>query len=114
MASDFLHSTAWLKKRERILRRDGYMCQVAKRYGKRVPANIVHHIWPRANFPEYALCDWNLISVSMQGHKLLEDDCGLTDMGRALAVKTLRGRGLVVPEELQRPPGSIAILREAN
>lgn len=34
----------WKKLRVAILKRDKYLCQESKRYGKTVPAVIVHHI----------------------------------------------------------------------
>ena len=42
----FYQSGIWKRKRAMILRRDGYMCQLSKRYGKRVEAEVVHHIFP--------------------------------------------------------------------
>ena len=63
----------WKKKRQHILRLDGYVCQIMKRYGKIKPATIVHHIYPAKNFPQYQYCDWNLISVSDEGHNKLEN-----------------------------------------
>ena len=29
-------------------------------------ANTVHHIYPADEYPQYAWCDWNLISVSTE------------------------------------------------
>ena len=46
----------WKKKREKILKRDGYLCRESKRYGKRVGATTVHHIYPAEAYPEYAWC----------------------------------------------------------
>ena len=43
----------WKKKRESILRKDGYLCQISKRYGRRVDAEVVHHIYPADEYPEY-------------------------------------------------------------
>lgn len=54
----------WKRKRAYILRRDGYIDQVQKRYGRRVEADTVHHIYPAEEYPEYAFEDWNLISVN--------------------------------------------------
>ena len=96
VSSEFLKSVAWQQKREKILKRDGYQCQVAKRYGKKIPAKIVHHIFPRSEHPEWSLCDWNLISVSPKGHSLLETDDGLTEMGKALCRKVAREKKLDV------------------
>ena len=40
------------KWREDVLRRDGYICQECKRYGKQVTATVAHHIKPRELYPE--------------------------------------------------------------
>ncbi|WP_242970229.1 hypothetical protein [Blautia sp. An249] len=40
------YGTKWKKKREKILRLDGYRCQIAKRYGRVEEAAVVHHIYP--------------------------------------------------------------------
>lgn len=66
--SFFYKSTKWLRKREAILRRDGYMCQKCKRYGKRVPATVVHHIKHLEDYPELAYDDSNLISLCAACH----------------------------------------------
>ena len=34
---------------------------------------MVHHIYPADEYPEYAWCDWNLISVSLATHNKLEN-----------------------------------------
>lgn len=82
---EFLCSTVWQKKRERILKRDGYQCQQSKRLGKRVKADMVHHVFPRHEFPQYALSDWNLISLSYAQHNKLHTEGGsLTDEGKQL------------------------------
>lgn len=76
----------WKLKREKILRRDKYLCQHYKRYGKRVDANTVHHIYPVEEYPEYAYCDWNLISLSNKAHNSMHarDNHELTEMGEML------------------------------
>lgn len=38
----------WTKTRERILRRDGYLCQPCYRLGRPTPATQVDHITPKA------------------------------------------------------------------
>lgn len=80
----------WESKREKILRRDGYMCQISKRYGKRVAANVVHHIYPLEDYPQYALCNWNLISLSNAVHNRMHDRVTgkLTQEGLALMRRT--------------------------
>lgn len=83
----FYLSERWRKKREHILRRDGYQDQVAKNFrGVICEADIVHHILPREDFPCYEWCDWNLISVSTRTHRELHQQFtgGLTKLGRVL------------------------------
>lgn len=76
----------WKKKRAHILKRDKYIDRVAKWYGKMVEANTVHHIYPVEKYPQYAWCDWNLISVSQETHNKLENrQTGeLTELGKWL------------------------------
>ena len=70
----FSYSThKWKHLAAGILRRDGYRCQVSKRYGKQVPAEVVHHIYPVDEYPEYAYCPWNLIALSRAEHNALHD-----------------------------------------
>ena len=63
----------WRRLREQVLRRDKFMCREAARYGKAVPAETVHHIYPAEEFPEYAYCAWNLISLSAAAHNEMHD-----------------------------------------
>ena len=80
----------WTRIRERVLREDGYRCQYAKRFGKRVQANTVHHIWPAEDFPEYAYERWNLISLSNEAHNRMHDRTTgrLTEIGEQLRRRT--------------------------
>ena len=102
---DFYDSKKWIEKKRRIMRRDGYMCQVSKRYGKMIPAELVHHIFPLDEFPEYALCDWNLISVSWKVHNALHDrqTNGLSEEGRQLLERIARRNNIKVPEQYKHP-----------
>lgn len=86
-------STRWKKKRQHILRLDGYKDVLAARYGRAEAATIVHHIYPAELYPEYAWCDWNLISVSMGTHNKLENRTSgeLTEVGRGLMERTKPG-----------------------
>lgn len=43
----FYNTTRWESKRQKVLRRDQYLRQECKRYGKRIPANTVHHMHNR-------------------------------------------------------------------
>lgn len=93
---DFYHTKAWKIKRKRILRRDGYMSALSKRYGKRIVGETVHHILPRDIFPEYQMEDWNLITLSNQEHNRMHDRVtgDLTDEGMELLRRTVRAKGM--------------------
>lgn len=80
----------WRDLSAKAMRRDGYMCQLSKRYGKQVPAELVHHIYPVDEYPEYAYCTWNLISLSNAEHNKLHDRVTrrLTADGLALMRRT--------------------------
>lgn len=73
MKENFYKTKQWKKKREAILRRDRYQCQDAKRYGKYREATTVHHIYPLDKYPELALENWNLISLSAEHHNKMHD-----------------------------------------
>lgn len=64
----FYKSAAWKRKCEAILRRDGYMCQRCKRYGRQREAVTVHHIKHYDEYPELALDSSNLISLCNECH----------------------------------------------
>lgn len=80
------NSKRWKRCAAQALRRDGYKCRLSARYGKTVPAEIVHHIFPVDKYPEYAYCLWNLISLSRGAHNQLHDreTNELTEKGLAL------------------------------
>ena len=98
----------WKTKREHILRRDGYMCQLSKRYGINRPADMVHHVFPRDEFPEYAWSDWNLISLTNAMHDRLHDRStrALTDDGVKLLRRIARKNNIPVPERYRDIPPS--------
>lgn len=85
MSGSFYKSTKWKRKRAVILRRDEYMCRQSKRYGKTEPATTVHHIYPFEFYPELALVEWNLISLSDKQHNAMHDRVTheLTELGLA-------------------------------
>lgn len=93
----FYDSKAWKQKRKHILLRDKWVDQVALRDGVKIEAILVHHILPREEYPQYALCDWNLISVSQDTHKkrLHEKYTGkLTKLGERLKRETALAQGI--------------------
>lgn len=63
----------WKHKRECILKRDKYLCKECLRFGKRIDADMVHHIWPVEYYPEYEWCNWNLISLCNKCHNKMHD-----------------------------------------
>lgn len=66
-------NTRWQRLRQRALLRDGYKCQEAARYGRVEEATHVHHIWPAEDYPEYAYCLWNLVSLTKRNHDAMHD-----------------------------------------
>lgn len=66
--NSFYKSKGWLRVRPRALRRDEYLCQECKRYGKSTAANTVHHIFPLELYPTLALVLINLISLCTECH----------------------------------------------
>jgi 5-methylcytosine-specific restriction endonuclease McrA len=90
----------WKKLREKILMRDGYMCQISKRYGKRIQADTVHHIFPADKFPEYQWEPWNLISLSGSVHNTMHvrDTQELTGAGLELMKRTARQRNIRIDD----------------
>lgn len=88
-----IYKTArWVSLRKRILRRDKYLCQNCKRYGRRVEATTVHHIYPLSEYDEYKYCAWNLISLCSACHNKMHDRDSdrLTIEGMRLKEKTPR------------------------
>ena len=93
------NSTKWKRLARAIMRRDGYMCQLSKRYGKSVPAEVVHHIFPADEYPEYAYEPWNLIALSRKMHNTLHD--------RNTDALTAEGIALMARAKRNIPPGCL-------
>ena len=83
----FYKTARWKNKRGKILRRDEYLCQECRRYGRTTPATTVHHVLPLEQRPELALVSQNLISLCSECHNAMHDrDTGqLTAKGFAWA-----------------------------
>ena len=79
-------SPRWIRLRASVLRQAGYRCQYLKRFGRRVEATHVHHIWPAEDYPEFAWCRWNLIALSLDAHNMMHDHTNgrLTEVGEWL------------------------------
>ena len=97
----FYKSRAWSSMRARVLRRDGYLCQDSKRFGKFVPARVVHHIYPIEYYPQYKLAKWNLTSLSVRSHEQMHNRDGhrLSLKGWRLLEKTARTQGITVTDQ---------------
>ena len=70
---NFYKTAKWKAKREKILRRDEYICRECRRYGKTTPATTVHHIYPLEQRPELGLVSDNLISLCNDHHEKMHD-----------------------------------------
>lgn len=71
----------WKHLRLRALRRDGFMCQECKRYGRVRQATEVHHKKPVDSYPEFAFCLDNLVSLCHACHNKKHPEKALA-MGR--------------------------------
>ena len=69
----FYKATVWKNKRERILKRDEYVCRECKRYGKTTAATTVHHVIPLEKQPDLKYSNDNLISLCRKCHDKMHD-----------------------------------------
>lgn len=104
----FYDTPRWKKIRESVLRRDGYICKVSSRYGRKVEATHVHHIFPRDEYPEFQWCKWNLISVCLAAHNALHDrnTDALTNEGKDLLLRTAKKLNMEYKDGRWYPPTS--------
>lgn len=102
MPDAFYHTKRWERLRASILRRDRYMCQISRRYGKRREAQTVHHIFPRDRYPEYQWEPWNLISICSEIHEELHNrqTGALTAKGMELLRRTAKAQGIMMESRL--------------
>lgn len=66
----------WKHKRAAILRRDGYLCQECKKYGRKREAVTVHHIKHAETNPELVYADDNLVSLCGACHNKMHPEKG--------------------------------------
>ena len=81
----FHKTIKWKSKREKILKRDEYMCRECKRYGKTTEATMVHHVIPLDQRIDLGLNSKNLISLCKVCHGKMHDRVSdlLTILGNA-------------------------------
>lgn len=74
------------------------------RYGKFRNAEIVHHIFPLKEYPEYAYELWNLISVSKSTHNMFHDrnTDELTEIGAEVLRRICKKRNMEVPDKYKK------------
>ena len=87
--NSFYKRKGWRLKRVNILKRDDYECRECRRYGKRVDATTVHHIYPYQEYPLLALESDNLISLCNRCHELMHDRTTqeITQLGKSWQVR---------------------------
>lgn len=84
---NFYKSKAWKNKQKIILRRDEYLCQECKRYGKSVKADTVHHIIPILEDNTKRLDSKNLISLCANCHNKMHNRSTGELSGKGLELK---------------------------
>jgi 5-methylcytosine-specific restriction endonuclease McrA len=103
----FYKSNKWTSKRSKILRRDGYVCQECKRYGKTTAATTVHHIIPLAWCLIYnvslTLASINLISLCDKCHDKMHDRT--SNKLTALSIAWVRRMGQIGIEWIEKYAG---------
>ena len=94
----------WKYIRGVVLRRDKYMDVYQKMYGKIREATLVHHVFPREEYPEYQYELWNLISLSIGSHNLMHDrnTNELTEIGTDTLRRIARLNNIPIPEKYQK------------
>ncbi len=78
----FYTTQRWKELREKVLRRDKYLCVECSRYGKKTPATVVHHIWERSRFPELEYDINNLECLCNSCHNKKHPEKGRKRKGR--------------------------------
>ena len=98
---DSYHEPRWERLRKQALVRDGYMDRYLSRFGKMRNAEVVHHIFPVREFPEYQYCLWNLISVTRATHNSFHNTNSdeLSEVGQEVLRRLCRKMNIDVPEK---------------
>lgn len=95
------HEPKWENLRKQALIRDGYIDRYLMRFGKMRNADVVHHIFPVKEFPEYQYCLWNLISVTKGTHSSFHNSKTqeLTEIGQDVLRRLCKKRNMPIPEK---------------
>lgn len=91
-------SHRWSHLRQHILTRDRFQCRECGRFGRTVQASVVHHVYPADEYPQYAWCGWNLVSLCPGCHNAMHD----RDSG-ALSTVGLAWRRRISPPPTDSP-----------
>ena len=62
----------WRRLRAQVLR-ENPLCQESLRFGVPFAAEVVHHVWPAEDYPEFSYCRWNLIALTKAQHDQMHD-----------------------------------------
>lgn len=110
---NFYRGKRWERLRARVLKRDEYICREHRRYGKRVTATTVHHVWPREDCPQYEYESWNLASLCTDCHNAMHNrqDNSLTERGQMLRDRTPPPKKAVIYTQETEGPGVFPIER---
>lgn len=79
-----LRTKKWIKFRDRIMREHDYLCQESLRYGRRVQAEMVHHIYPVSEYPELEFEKWNCLPILNKIHNTFHDRTNDKIVGQGL------------------------------
>lgn len=100
----FYKTKKWIKKRNGIMRKYSYECQESKRFGIRVQAEMIHHIYPRDKYPELSFIEWNLLPLTNKKHNSFHDRNSNEVIGNGLYWQQKRKKEF---ENFYNPPHQI-------
>lgn len=96
MIMQFESTKRWQDLRKAVMARDKYLDQLELRSGRKVNAQMVHHIFPADKYPEYKWSAWNLISLTNENHELMHNRMTgeLTAIGKKLQMELAERKGI--------------------
>ena len=92
----FYKSEKWQNLRHSIMLRDKFMCTQCKANGIMMPAEHVHHIFPREQYTQYEYARWNLTSLCFRCHNRMHNRFNgtLSKTGKILMKQTALEQGI--------------------